>query len=62
MTRRETYRQRHRGDPVLIELTCRKCGELYVPTRDDFRRGPEVYHRCPTCRPPVVDDDPGVVT
>jgi hypothetical protein len=37
--------------PLQIELTCRLCGRRYTPTADDIRRGPEVYHRCPACRP-----------
>jgi len=39
---------------MLIELTCRRCRQPYTPTRDDIRRGPEVYHRCPACRLPDV--------
>jgi len=47
--------------PVLIELTCRLCGAAYTPTREDLVRGPEVYHRCPACRPPdVAGENPGV--
>jgi hypothetical protein len=39
------------GLAMLIEITCRRCGQAYTPTVDDFRRGPEVYQRCPACRP-----------
>jgi uncharacterized OB-fold protein len=42
--------------PILIELHCRNCGRAYVPTREDLARGPEVYHRCPECRPPAARD------
>jgi hypothetical protein len=34
----------------VIELTCRLCRQPYAPSRDDIRRGPETYHRCPECR------------
>jgi len=40
--------------PLLIELTCRLCGRPYTPTADDIRRGPTIYHRCPSCRPADV--------
>jgi hypothetical protein len=43
---------------MLIEITCRRCGQAYIPTAEDVRRGPEVYQRCPACRP--VERDPGV--
>jgi hypothetical protein len=38
--------------PMLIKLYGRLCGRAYVPTREDIACGPEVYHRCPECRPP----------
>jgi hypothetical protein len=41
---------------MLIELHCRLCGRAYVPTAEDLRRAPEVYHRCPACRPPEIVD------
>jgi hypothetical protein len=34
-----------------IELTCRTCGQPYVPSREDLARGSEVYRHCPACRP-----------
>jgi len=36
---------------IAIQLHCRLCGRPYTPTADDIRRGPETYHRCPSCRP-----------
>ena len=39
-----------RGLLMPIEITCRRCGAAYVPTPDELRAGPEVYHRCPDCR------------
>jgi hypothetical protein len=42
-----------------IEISCRTCGQPYVPTREDLARGPEFYYRCPACRPPE-ERDPGV--
>jgi hypothetical protein len=44
------------GQTKLIELHCRLCGCPYVPTRAAVARGPEIYHRCPVCRP--ADSDP----
>jgi hypothetical protein len=41
---------------VAIELACRVCHRLYTPTAEDLRRGPEVYHRCPACRPAEARD------
>jgi hypothetical protein len=38
------------GSPMRIELRCRICGQEYTPSRDDILAGPEVYHRCPSCR------------
>jgi len=35
---------------VPLEMTCRVCGEPFVPTRDDIAAGPEIYRRCPVCR------------
>jgi hypothetical protein len=39
---------------MLIEITCTLCSQPYQPTAEDFRRGPEVYQRCPACRPADV--------
>ena len=41
---------------MLIEIVCRRCGQTYTPTAEDVRRGPEVYQRCPDCRPPAARD------
>ena len=41
---------------MLIEITCRRCSQTYTPTAEDFRRGPEVYQRCPECRPTEAPD------
>jgi len=52
---------------VLLEMTCRDCGEPFVPTRDDIAAGPDVYRRCPSCRSgdelkgSVVRANPGVL-
>jgi hypothetical protein len=47
---------RHEASVVLIEITCRACGQTYTPTAEDFCRGPEVYQRCPACRPTEARD------
>jgi len=47
---------------MAIEITCRRCGATYVPTREDLTCGPEVYHRCPDCRAvDVAGETPGRV-
>jgi len=35
---------------MAIEMTCRVCGEPFVPTREDILAGPDVYRTCPGCR------------
>jgi hypothetical protein len=40
-----------RTGTLVIALTCRLCRTPYTPTAEDIRSGPEVYHRCPACRP-----------
>jgi hypothetical protein len=46
----------HESSVMLIEITCRLCGQAYTLTAEDFRRGPELYQRCPACRPTEARD------
>ena len=40
--------------PLLIELTCRRCGESFVPAPEAIQAGPDSYRVCPACqRPPA---------
>lgn len=33
---------------ALIEVTCRLCGHIFGPTREECRRG--LWHTCASCR------------
>jgi len=35
---------------MTIEMTCRTCGELFTPSREDIAAGPATYRRCEACR------------
>ena len=35
---------------MIIELTCRSCGQTFTPSLPDLRRGPDAYRFCPDCR------------
>lgn len=34
-----------------VELPCRTCGQPFVPTLEDLRRGPPHWWYCERCRP-----------
>ena len=36
--------------PLLIELTCRRCGESFVLAPEAIRAGPDSYRVCPACQ------------
>jgi len=43
---------------MAIEITCRRCGATYVPTREAIVGG--VWRTCPDCRPVETDkQEPG---
>ncbi len=44
---------------LLIELTCRICRQVYVPTPEDLRAGPATYAKCPSCRSVATRDSGG---
>jgi len=52
---------------MTIEMTCRTCGELFTPSREDIAAGPATYRRCEACRSgdelagSVARENPGAV-